>query len=76
MFINVPLIRLQVTKAAVESACAEGSRGAVAEQVKTIVTGLSRAQCLLTGVRLPQWMRVDCFFPSATLSFNLTLSAP
>lgn len=45
MFINVPLIRLQVSKAAVEFACAEG-RGAAAEQVKRVVIGLTRTQLL------------------------------
>lgn len=51
MFINVPLIRLPVTKAAVESACAEGP-GAVAEQVKRIVRA-DQSSAFITGVRLP-----------------------
>lgn len=48
MFINVPLIRLQVSKAAVEFACAEGG-GAAAAQVERVVPGLSRAQLLEQG---------------------------
>lgn len=45
MFINVPLIRLPVTKAAGESTRAEGP-GVVAEQVKRVFTALTRAQRL------------------------------